>query len=125
MKDDIKELLENKYIKILRIFPKEDTFIIEKSDSNKRVINSLSVWVNEFINNGYVYPDDIPSFIKFFNSMEVGNTYCYRRKFNDSWHWVLMELARSSNGDIIMLVREISNDLLDLVGIRREWDKNV
>lgn len=124
MKNDIINLLKDQYIKILRIYPEEDKYIFEKVDDTPRIKNSLSLYVSDFVNNGNIYPDDIPSFLNFFNSLEIGNTYCYRRKLYNHWSWVLMEIKQAKNGDIIMLIREISNDLLDLVAARREIDKS-
>ena len=128
---DALSALSTIYYKILKINLTSDTFQVIKASEDERGrfrhLDKITEWWQQFEDNGYVYIDDADSYKeftdidrlrRFFHENSNGVQSCrYRRRINDSWRWVQIELIPSieytdSNQILILYVRDIHDDYL-------------
>ena len=124
--EDSLQLLANNYHKILRINLTEDSHTelkmyaaeknIEKGYSEK-----ISVWLKQFALTGQVDPKDCDMYLKFtdidsikshFAQSDERMRFRYRRKINDEFKWVVMEIMKSSeysddNQIVILYIQDV------------------
>lgn len=110
-KDKAYNVLCSSYTKILRVNLTEDSFVIihsldEELDASKGYSDSITIWLREFARSGMVHMDDVTTYLretdgdylrKYFKRGMISHTVHYRRKFNDKYKKVKMELIRSED----------------------------
>lgn len=128
---DALSALSTIYYKILKINLTNDTFQVIKASEDERGkfkhLEKITDWWQQFADNGYVYIDDADSYKEFtdidrlrifFRENNSGVQSCrYRRRINDNWRWVQIELIPSieytnDNQILILYVRDIHDDYL-------------
>lgn len=106
---DAINILSIKYHKVLKVNLSKDTFRIvriydEESQDENGFNDKMSVWLDGFIKSGYVPEDEIEGLLEFVDPVRLANefssgtkslSYLYRRKVNDEFRWVKMELIPS------------------------------
>ena len=108
--EDSLQLLANNYHKILRINLTEDThtelkmYATEKN-AQKGYSEKISEWLKQFALTGQVDPKDCEMYLKFtdisnikshFEQSDERMRFRYRRKTNDEFRWVVMEIMKSA-----------------------------
>ncbi len=124
--EDSLQLLANNYHKILRINLTEDShtelkmYSTEK-DVHKGYSEKISVWLKQFALTGQVDPKDRDTYLKFtdienikahFEKSDERMRFRYRRKTNDEFRWVVMEIMKSSeyskdNQIVILYIQDV------------------
>ena len=108
--EDSLKLLANNYHKILRINLTEDSHTelkMYESEKNtqKGYSERISVWLKQFALTGQVDPKDCDAYLKFTDIENIKSHFAqsdermrfrYRRKTNDEFKWVIMEIMKSS-----------------------------
>ncbi|MDO5155067.1 MAG: GGDEF domain-containing protein [Eubacteriales bacterium] len=108
--EDSLQLLANNYHKILRINLTEDSHTeLKMYETEKNVqkgySEKISVWLKQFAMTGQVDPKDCDSYLKFtdienirshFEQSDERMRFRYRRKTNNEFRWVVMEIMKSS-----------------------------
>lgn len=129
---DALSTLSTIYYKILKVNLTNDTFQIIKTSQEEWSIfashlEKISEWWRQFGERGYVYDDDIDAYNKFTdinrlrqffhensNGAQSGR---YRRRIDDSWRWVQLDLIPSieytdDSQILILYVRDIHDEYL-------------
>lgn len=104
---DAYEAIRNTYLKILKVNLTTESFqsiTIHEEEANpeKGFHEKISMWLSGFAKSGYVHPDDAESYLEktditylrdFFHNNKEAN-YCihYRRKKDQTYHQVMMEI---------------------------------
>lgn len=100
-------LLSKSYYKVIEVNLNEDTYFeVKINDAEPHVYEGLQKWVEAFASTG-VHPDDKMRFKKFFNPVKINGKIFYRRKIDEEWHWVCMEVIPFENysvDDAIVLI---------------------
>lgn len=129
---DALSTLSTIYYKILKVNLTNDTFQIIKTSQEERSIfashlEKISEWWRQFGERGYVYDDDIDAYNEFtdinrlhqfFHENSNGAQSCrYRRRIDDSWRWVQLDLIPSieytdDSQILILYVRDIHDEYL-------------
>lgn len=105
------DVLCKSYTKILKINLTEDSFNIiysltDELDASKGYSDSITVWLREFARSGMVHKDDVTNYLKetdvdnlkkYFKRGLYSKSIHYRRKFNDKYKNVKMELIPSED----------------------------
>ena len=108
--EDSLQLLANNYHKILRINLTEDShtelkMYAEEKNAKKGYSEKISEWLKQFALTGQVDPKDCEAYLKFtdvehikshFEQSDERMRFRYRRKTNDEFKWVIMEIMKSS-----------------------------
>ena len=108
--EDSLQLLANNYHKILRINLTEDSHTeLKMYETEKNVqkgySEKISVWLKQFALTGQVDPKDCDAYLKFtdienikshFQQSDERMRFRYRRKTNEEFKWVIMEIMKSS-----------------------------
>ncbi len=124
--EDSLQLLANNYHKILRINLTEDThaelkMYSEEKNKNKGYSEKISEWLKQFALTGQVDPKDCDSYLKFtdidnirshFKKSDERMRFRYRRKTNEEFKWVIMEIMKSSeyssdNEIVILYIQDV------------------
>lgn len=119
-------------IKILKINLTKDTYEIIKSDKSELVVEkgfskSIFGWIISFAESGQVHPADIDSYRTYANKSYLINYFTkkddiwrlrYRRKKDDDYLWVMMEMRPTENfaednQELYLYVQNIDNELVD------------
>lgn len=101
------EVLCQSYTKILKVDLEKDQYSILQmneieKDSLKGFSEQLSVWLHNFAMSGQVHPDDVEEYLRktdigyiksYFNNGNKDFRFQYRRKINDEFRVVMMELC--------------------------------
>lgn len=117
-------LIDVSYHKILKINLNTGKYIpIKVYDSEIYENDDISEWVNHVADNGFIHEDNIAGFKLFADLKAVrilmkNNKHIkfkYRRKMNNSYKWVLMQLIRSvqytnTNQVIMLYIRDIDDE---------------
>lgn len=108
---DAHKALCDLYTKILKINITEDTYQIidmeESEQSEDMGFNkSISTWLSNFGKNGYVHPDDLDEYLRLTDTNYLSEYFAgnktslhifYRRKFDDTFKQVMMEIIPASD----------------------------
>ena len=108
--EDSLQLLANNYHKILRINLTDDSHTelkMYETEKNAKMGYSekISVWLKQFALTGQVDAKDCDAYLKFtdienikshFENSDERMRFRYRRKTNDEFKWVIMEIMKSS-----------------------------
>ena len=124
--EDSLQLLANNYHKILRINLTDDThtelkMYAEERNSQKGYSPQISVWLKQFALTGQVDPKDCDMYLKFtdiknikshFEHSDERMRFRYRRKTNEEFKWVVMEIMKSSeyrsdNQIVILYIQDV------------------
>ena len=124
--EDSLQLLANNYHKILRINLTEDThtelkMYADEKNIQKGYSEKISVWLKQFALTGQVDPKDCDMYLKFtdienikshFEQSDERMRFRYRRKTNDEFKWVVMEIMKSSeyekdNQIVILYIQDV------------------
>ena len=124
--EDSLQLLANNYHKILRINLTEDSHMelkmyADEKNSQKGYSPQISVWLKQFALTGQVDPKDCDAYLKFtdienikshFEQSDERMRFRYRRKTNDEFKWVVMEIMKSSeytsdNQVVILYIQDV------------------
>ncbi len=124
--EDSLQLLANNYHKILRINLTEDSHTELKLYATEKHIDKgysekISVWLKQFALTGQVDPKDCDMYLKFtdldnikshFEQSDERMRFRYRRKTNDEFKWVVMEIMKSSeyrsdNQIVILYIQDV------------------
>ena len=124
--EDSLQLLANNYHKILRINLTEDTHTELKMYATEKHIDKgysekISVWLRQFALTGQVDPKDCETYLKFtdidnikahFEQSDERMRFRYRRKTNEEFRWVVMEIMKSSeyssdNQIVILYIQDV------------------
>ena len=124
--EDSLQLLANNYHKILRINLTEDSHTELKmyeseKDVQKGYSEKISEWLKQFAMTGHVDPKDCDMYLKFtdinnikghFEQSDERMRFRYRRKTNDEFRWVVMEIMKSSeyssdNQIVILYIQDV------------------
>lgn len=125
----LKNITDSCY-KILEINLADDTYKCIKSmvDETKNYY-SLTRWIMEYTVNDKIYPEDRISFIKtmniyqlkkYFDKNDKPKRFYYRRKINDSWVWVCLELTKDyeyspENPIVYLAIRDIDDEYINKI----------
>lgn len=99
------------YTKILKINITEDTYQIidmdvEEKTKEKGFDDRISVWLSEFGKAGYVHPEDLEGYLaktnlnymsSYFKSGKAALSVFYRRKYNESFRKVMLEIIPAND----------------------------
>jgi len=99
------------YTKILKINISDDAYVIVNMDSSEKTddgifSDKISEWLISFGKAGLVHPDDLDEYLKktdlnyikeYFSSGKTSLHIFYRRKYNDEFKQVMMELVPANN----------------------------
>lgn len=124
--EDSLQLLANNYHKILRINLTDDShtelkMYAEERNSQKGYSPQISVWLKQFALTGQVDPKDCDMYLKFtdienirshFEHSDERMRFRYRRKTNEEFKWVVMEIMKSSeyrsdNQIVILYIQDV------------------
>ena len=124
--EDSLQLLANNYHKILRINLTEDShaelkMYADEKNVQKGYSEKISVWLKQFALTGQVDPKDCDMYLKFtdienikshFEQSDERMRFRYRRKTNDEFKWVVMEIMKSSeyrndNQIVILYIQDV------------------
>ena len=124
--EDSLQLLANNYHKILRINLTEDSHTELKmyeteKDVQKGYSEKISEWLKQFALTGQVDPKDCDMYLKFtdidnikahFEQSDERMRFRYRRKTNEEFRWVVMEIMKSSeyrsdNQIVILYIQDV------------------
>ena len=124
--EDSLQLLANNYHKILRINLTEDShtelkMYADERNKQKGYSEKISVWLKQFALTGQVDPKDCDSYLKFtdienikshFEQSDERMRFRYRRKTNEEFKWVIMEIMKSSeyrsdNQIVILYIQDV------------------
>lgn len=124
--EDSLKLLANNYHKILRINLTEDShtelkMYAEERNIQKGYSEKISVWLKQFALTGHVDPKDCDMYLKFTDIENIKSHFAhsdermrfrYRRKTNDEFKWVVMEIMKSSeyrsdNQIVILYIQDV------------------
>lgn len=124
--EDSLQLLANSYHKILRINLTEDSHMelkmyADEKNAQKGYSEKISVWLRQFALTGQVDPKDCDTYLKFtdidnikshFEQSDERMRFRYRRKTNDEFKWVIMEIMKSSeyrsdNQIVILYIQDV------------------
>lgn len=124
--EDSLQLLANNYHKILRINLTEDShtelkMYAEERNRQKGYSEKISEWLKQFALTGQVDPKDCDAYLKFtdinnikshFEQSDERMRFRYRRKTNDEFKWVIMEIMKSSeyssdNQIVILYIQDV------------------
>lgn len=124
--EDSLQLLANNYHKILRVNLTEDSHTELKMYADERNIQKgysekISVWIKQFALTGQVDSKDCDAYLKFtdienikshFEKSDERMRFRYRRKTNDEFKWVIMEIMKSSeyrsdNQIVILYIQDV------------------
>lgn len=138
---DIKRTLQNMTNpcrKIIEIDLSSDSYkSIKTIDGEKSKYYSLTRWVMEYAINDDIYPEDKIDFIKFmniynlkkyFNKNDKALRVYYRRKLNDKWIWVCLEITKdyeySENNPIVLLtIKDVDDDYIgDMLNAKKNQE---
>lgn len=92
------KVIKNGYCKILLINLTEDTYypiLINDAEWYQHPPLSLSAFCQWFIDNNYIYPDDVGQFNNFWYNTK--GYVEYRRKVGDDWEWVVLDTTPTAN----------------------------
>ena len=124
--EDSLQLLANNYHKILRINLTDDShtelkMYADEKNTQKGYSEKISVWLKQFALTGQVDPKDCDSYLKFtdidnikshFENSDERMRFRYRRKTNEEFKWVIMEIMKSSeyrkdNQIVILYIQDV------------------
>lgn len=124
--EDSLQLLANNYHKILRINLTDDSHTELKMYANEKhkdmgYSEKISEWLKQFALTGQVDPKDCDMYLKFtdienikshFRQSDERMRFRYRRKTNDEFKWVVMEIMKSSeyssdNQIVILYIQDV------------------
>lgn len=124
--EDSLQLLANNYHKILRINLTEDShtelkMYADEKNTQKGYSKKISEWLRQFALTGQVDPKDCDTYLKFtdienikshFEQSDERMRFRYRRKTNDEFRWVVMEIMKSSeyrsdNQIVILYIQDV------------------
>ena len=124
--EDSLQLLANNYHKILRINLTEDSHTELKMYATEKNVQKgysekISVWLRQFALTGQVDPKDCDMYLKFtdinnikshFEQSDERMRFRYRRKTNEEFKWVVMEIMKSSeyrsdNQIVILYIQDV------------------
>ena len=124
--EDSLQLLANNYHKILRINLTEDSHMelkmyADEKNTQKGYSKKISEWLKQFALTGQVDPKDCDAYLKFtdienikshFEKSDERMRFRYRRKTNDEFKWVVMEIMKSSeyrsdNQIVILYIQDV------------------
>lgn len=124
--EDSLQLLANNYHKILRINLTDDShtelkMYEEERNTQKGYSEKISVWLKQFALTGQVDPKDCDMYLKFtdienikshFEQSDERMRFRYRRKTNNEFKWVVMEIMKSSeyssdNQIVILYIQDV------------------
>ena len=124
--EDSLQLLANNYHKILRINLTEDShtelkMYEDERNTQKGYSPQISVWLRQFALTGQVDPKDCDMYLKFtdienikshFEQSDERMRFRYRRKTNEEFKWVVMEIMKSSeyrsdNQIVILYIQDV------------------
>ena len=124
--EDSLQLLANNYHKILRINLTEDShdelkIYADEKNIQKGYSEKISVWLKQFALTGQVDQKDCDAYLKFtdienikshFEQSDERMRFRYRRKTNDEFKWVIMEIMKSSeyrsdNQIVILYIQDV------------------
>lgn len=124
--EDSLQLLANNYHKILRINLTEDShtelkMYADEKNTQKGYSPQISVWLKQFALTGQVDPKDCDAYLKFtdvenikshFEQSDERMRFRYRRKTNEEFKWVVMEIMKSSeytsdNQIVILYIQDV------------------
>lgn len=124
--EDSLQLLANNYHKILRINLTEDShtelkMYANEKNTQKGYSEKISVWLKQFALTGQVDPKDSDAYLKFtdienikshFERSDERMRFRYRRKTNEEFKWVIMEIMKSSeyridNQIVILYIQDV------------------
>lgn len=112
-------VLEKNFYKVIEINLKEDTYFEVKVNEDAPVYKSVKKWIEAFLKNGGVHPDDIYRFCAFFARMDgKPQRVYYRRLIDNGMRWVCMECWPTENFDeddpiVIVVVRDVEDYIRD------------
>ena len=125
--------LANAFYKVLDVNLTADSFAIlvandDELDERAGFNASISAWLANFVNLGFVHPDDAEAFRTYtdldylrnhFSSTDAIWRLRYRRLANGTYHWVMMQMARTSqyaedNQQVMLYVQNTDNEFNDL-----------
>ncbi len=118
------------YTKILQVNLSDRSYEIIKVDQDElpdaeRWGDDISVWIREFALSGNVYDEDISLFLNYSNIENIKRYFMendtpmyirYRRKFDDEYRWVMLEIVKSKEYTleypcVFVLVRDVGDSL--------------
>ena len=119
-------ILSEYYYKVLKLNLLDGTFkVIKSTDFDFDNISTIDEWVRYFAEGGFIYEDDIDSFMKCFNRESILNQckesdmhiiHRYRRVMDGSIRWVKMEILKSTeytddNPVVLLYILDINDDV--------------
>lgn len=134
-------MLQNIY-KILKVNLTNDTFEIiraredELSSEKGYHPESFTAWINGFADSGQIYEEDIATYRmhvdvrflnRFFSFTDALYRIRYRRKTDDGYRWVMMEMIPAKeytddNQIIILSVQDVDQDIVEMLETAKRDD---
>lgn len=121
-------LLEQLYYKIIKVNTITlECVTIKLADKEKTYNPNILTWAMDFVAGGNVCGEDINDFMMFFSTpFHEGKNFYYRRKLEDGFHWVHMEIKQCANSEEVMLfVRNCDNDFISKFNKQKELEYKI
>lgn len=116
-KEQLSQIIKSLYEKILVIDADSRKYTAIKVPSNEQTIyDNIDNYFSWFLSSESMYPEDIEKIKDFFNDMQH-KTVIYRRKIDDKYFRVIMEMIPAENGYMLFVrnIDDIYNKELQLV----------
>lgn len=107
-------LLANRFYKVVEANLNDGTYFEVKSDGTPgKTYRNLNHWATEF-GKTEVHHNEKDRFMNFFNRLEQFPVVYYRRKINDTWRWVCMEVIpfdtyTPEDKVVLIIVRDVEH----------------
>lgn len=116
-KEQLSQIIKSLYEKILVIDADSRKYTAIKVPSNEQTIyDNIDNYFSWFLSSESMHPEDIEKIKDFFNDMQH-KTVIYRRKIDDKYFRVIMEMIPAENGYMLFVrnIDDIYNKELQLV----------
>ena len=139
--EDSLQLLANNYHKILRINLTDDSHTELKMYEHEKNVQKgyspkISEWLRQFALTGQVDPKDCDMYLKFtdidhikahFEQSDERIRFRYRRKTNEEFRWVVMEIMKSSeytrdNQIVILYIQDVHDSYVKELEYNKELE---
>lgn len=115
-KEQLSQIIKSLYEKILVIDADSRKYTAIKVPSNEQVYDNIDNYFSWFLHSESMHPEDIEKIKDFFDDMQH-KTVIYRRKIDDKYFRVIMEMIPAENGYMLFVrnIDDIYNKELQLV----------
>lgn len=128
---EVFEILEQTYYKIIKIHLNNNSYeVIKVLENENDLYYNLAEWCEYFIQDGYVFEEDVADFRLFFADIKPYATLYYRRKVNSVWQWAFLETfpdPKSTTDDptLYLYIRNSDNEYINKLAHQKELEYKI